>query len=100
MTTQLSTSQDFEWCLSLQQPFANLLCSGIKNIENRNFTLKHDKLNKWIVIHASKTRLASKLINEAIQQACVNPNIAQLLKIQNLRSKHPKMIHIQIFFSK
>lgn len=39
--------------LSVKQPFAYLLCAGIKDIENRTWKLPEKYRNEWALIHAS-----------------------------------------------
>ena len=39
--------------ISLRQPWAFLLCSGIKDIENRTWKLPEKYKDKWVLIHAS-----------------------------------------------
>lgn len=39
--------------LSVKQPFAYLLCAGIKDIENRTWKLPEKYKGKWVLIHAS-----------------------------------------------
>mgnify|MGYP000903922285 CR=1 FL=1 len=40
--------------LSVKQPFAYLLCAGIKDIENRSWRLPEKHRNEWVLVHASK----------------------------------------------
>lgn len=39
-------------CLSVKQPFADLIVDGLKTVELRNWRTKH---RGWVLIHASKT---------------------------------------------
>lgn len=39
--------------LSVKQPWAYLICSGIKDIENRSWRLPEKHRNEWVLIHAS-----------------------------------------------
>lgn len=39
--------------LSVKQPWAYLLCAGIKDIENRTWKLPEKHKDKWVLIHTS-----------------------------------------------
>lgn len=39
--------------LSVKQPWSYLLCSGIKNIENRTWKLSEKYRDEWVLIHVS-----------------------------------------------
>lgn len=39
--------------LSVKQPWSFLICSGIKDIENRTWKLPEKYKNEWVLIHAS-----------------------------------------------
>lgn len=39
--------------LSVKQPWAYLLCAGIKDVENRTWKLPEKYKGKWVLIHAS-----------------------------------------------
>jgi hypothetical protein len=43
--------------ISVMQPWAWLLCSGIKDIENRTWKMPEKHKGKWVLIHASAKRL-------------------------------------------
>lgn len=45
--------------LSIKQPWAYLLCSGIKSIENRTWKLPEKYKNEWVLIHASAAKMKS-----------------------------------------
>lgn len=42
--------------ITVKQPWAYLLCAGIKDIENRTWKLPEKYKNKWVLIHASADR--------------------------------------------
>ena len=54
--------------LSVKQPWAYLLCAGIKNIENRTWELPEKFRGKRVLIHASaKYELFSSLSQEQVE---------------------------------
>lgn len=60
--------------LTVKQPWAYLLCSGIKDIENRTWKLPEKYKNEWVLVHASKKpnadySLPSMLIREQYKDA-------------------------------
>ena len=52
-TVEIDQSQH-ALCLSVRQPWANLLVAGIKDVENRTWKLSKKFLGRRIQIHASK----------------------------------------------
>ena len=52
--------------ISIRQPFADLICSGVKDIENRSW--KPKEMNKRLLIHAGSSR--HKLKNEDLMPLC------------------------------
>jgi hypothetical protein len=57
--------------LSVKQPLAYLICSGIKDIENRTWKLPEKYKNEWVLIHASADKKLdlSVLTEEQMQEA-------------------------------
>lgn len=43
--------------LSVRQPWASLLCSGVKEVENRTWAPSNDLIGKRILIHASSAKI-------------------------------------------
>ncbi|MPM64376.1 hypothetical protein SDC9_111262 [bioreactor metagenome] len=58
--------------LSAKQPFAYLLCAGIKDIENRTWPLPEKYKNEWVLIHAGADRKLNlmALTREQYNNAC------------------------------
>lgn len=42
-------------CMAIQQPYADLIVRGVKDVENRNRALPDQLRGKWCAIYASKT---------------------------------------------
>ena len=53
--------------LSVKQPFAYLLCAGIKDIENRSWKLPKKYKNEWVLIHAS-----AKMVDNLKPDGCTS----------------------------
>jgi len=58
--------------LSVKQPWSYLVCSGIKDIENRTWKLPEKYRDKWVLIHASADRKSNlmALTREQYNDAC------------------------------
>ena len=58
-------------CLSVQQPFADLICGGVKKVENRTWNTNH---RGTILIHASATIKPKKAFNLAMNNPAFKIN--------------------------
>jgi hypothetical protein len=58
--------------LSVKQPWSYLICSGIKDVENRTWKLPEKYKDKWVLIHASADRKLNlmALTREQYNDAC------------------------------
>lgn len=52
-----TTKQNRMKTLSVRQPWASLLCSGVKDVENRTWVPSEDLIGKKILIHASSAKI-------------------------------------------
>lgn len=71
--------------LSVKQPWASLICSGIKDIENRTWKCPQKYIGQMVLIHAGKT-----IDNNAVDKIAVfNGALAQLLQNGIYKNEFP-----------
>lgn len=56
--------------LSVKQPWASLLCSGVKDVENRTWAPPKDLIGKKILIHAGSTRVSKNFFDSIPFEWC------------------------------
>lgn len=71
--------------LSVKQPWASLICSGIKDVENRTWKCPQKYIGQRVLIHAGKT-----IDNNAVDKIAVfNGALAQLLQNGIYKNEFP-----------
>lgn len=71
--------------ISIKQPWASLICSGIKDIENRTWKCPQKYIGQRVLIHAGKT-----IDNNAVDKIAVfNGALAQLLQNGIYKNEFP-----------
>ena len=56
--------------LSIQQPWASLICSGVKDVENRTWTPPMSAIGEKLLIHASSRKISERVLESMPFEWC------------------------------